>query len=333
MSTSSHSIEVTADSTPEDESISLCCPRCRTRIGDLFDQCTTDTQVDCATCRLTLRCEDGIWKCLLPERVVHFGRFMKDYQSIRASEGRGSSDSAYYVALPYRDLSGRNSAQWAIRARTFRYIERHIMPAIIGSSARCLRILDLGAGNGWMSYRMALQGHALVAVDLLTNYQDGLGAAEHFRRRLPTLFPRVQAELDRLPFVADTFDLVVFNASFHYSEDYAKTLAEALRCTRPGGCVLIADTAWYSSEQSGQRMLDERRAAFIQRYGFPSDGLRSLEYLTDERLHDMEKQFGIQWTVHEPYYGLRWQMRPLLAKLRSLREPSRFRIYSAKANK
>jgi SAM-dependent methyltransferase len=333
MTTSAHSIEAVTDSTSLDERLWLCCPGCGTRIGDLLNEANADTQVDCATCFLSLRYEDGIWKCLLPERALHFAKFIEDYESIRASEGRGSSDSAYYLALPYRDLSGRNGAQWAIRARTYSHIEQHIMPTIIDSTDQCLRILDLGAGNGWLSYRMALQRHAVVAVDLLTNDQDGLGAAKHFRQSLPTLFPRVQAELDHLPFAGDAFDLVIFNASFHYSEEYGKTLGEAWRCTRSGGCILIADTAWYSSEQSGQRMLDERRAAFIRRYGFPSDGLRSLEYLTDERLHDLEKQLGIQWTVHEPYYGLRWQMRPLVAKLRSSREPSRFRIYSAKASK
>ncbi len=50
--------------------------------------------------------------------------------------------------------------------------------------------------------------------------------------------------------------------------------------------MLIADTPWYSDEQSGPRMLDERRALFIKRYGFPSDELKSLEYLTDQRLDD-----------------------------------------------
>ena len=31
-------------------------------------------------------------------------------------------------------------------------------------------------------------------------------------------------------------------------------------------------------------MLEERRALFIKRYGFPSDELKSLEFLTDQRL-------------------------------------------------
>jgi SAM-dependent methyltransferase len=274
-----------------------------------------------------------VWKALLPEREAHFARFVEDYQFIRASEGRGSTGDDYYLALPDRDLSGRNSGQWAIRARTFRYIERRILPRITALTQPALRILDLGAGNGWMSYRLARQGHAPIAVDLMTNDQDGLEAAEHYKQWLPSLFPRFQAELDNIPLADSQFDLAIFNASFHYSENYEKTIAEALRCTRENGTVLIADTPWYSDEQSGLRMLEERRALFVKRYGFPSDGLSSLEFLTDQRLGQMESRFGIHWQVHEPYYGIRWQMRPWLAKLRQQRNPSRFRIYVTKVVK
>ena len=41
--------------------------------------------------------------------------FLEQYAVIRHAEGRGSSDSAYYRALPFRDLSGRNTSQWEIR--------------------------------------------------------------------------------------------------------------------------------------------------------------------------------------------------------------------------
>ena len=70
-----------------------------------------------------------------------------------------------------------------------------------------------------------------------------------------------------------------------------------------------------------------------KRYGFPSDELKSLEYLTDQRLGTLERRFDIQWQTHRPFYGMRWHMRPLLARLRGTRKPSRFRIYSAKVVK
>ena len=311
--------------------VRLRCPCCFRSIGYLPDE--DGTPIDCSTCTSRLACEEGIWKALLPDRAARYSRFVEDYESIRASEGRGSADSDYYLALPYRDLSGLLNSQWALRARTFHYIERRILPHITPLAYARLRILDLGAGNCWMSYRLASQGHAPVAVDLLTNDRDGLGAANHYKVRLGFVFPLVQAEMDNLPFTDSQFDVVIFNSSFHYSENYEKTFAEALRCVRDGGTVLIADTPWYSDEWSGLRMLEERRALFIKRYGFPSDELKSLEYLTDQRLGALERRFHIQWQTHRPYYGMRWKMRPLVAKLRRARKPSRFRIYAAKVAK
>ncbi len=310
--------------------VRLRCPQCGSSIGDLPDGHIT---LACSRCNMNMTCLQGVWQTLSPQREAYFARFVDEYQRIRAYEGRGSNSDDYYLGLPYCDLSGRNSWQWAIRARTFRYIERKILPGIITLARPSHRILDLGAGNGWMSYRLAKQGHALVAVDLMTNDQDGLAAAEHYKQSLPSLFPRFRAELDNLPFADGQFDIVIFNASFHYSENYEKTMAEALRCTRRNGSVIIADTPWYPDEKSGRRMLEERRASFVTRYGFPSDGLNSLEYLTDQRLAHMESWLGIRWRVHEPYYGIRWQMRPWVAKLRRKRTPSQFRIYITKAGK
>jgi hypothetical protein len=41
--------------------------------------------------------------------------FLDNYRTIRHAEGRGSDDPAYYLALPYEDLSGNNGDQWEIR--------------------------------------------------------------------------------------------------------------------------------------------------------------------------------------------------------------------------
>jgi hypothetical protein len=105
-------------------------------------------------------------------------RFLEDYAKIRAAEGRGSEDSTYYRALPFSDLTGRNSAQWRIRARTFEYFTRRILPR------RACDILDLGAGNCWLSYRLAELGHAPAAVDIFADPRDGLGAAQQRERQL-----------------------------------------------------------------------------------------------------------------------------------------------------
>jgi SAM-dependent methyltransferase len=295
------------------------CPRCRTDMNGL----------DCPVCGFRMRISRGVVHALPPERSAHYARFMEDYERIRASEGRGSEGPDFYLGLPYKDVSGRNSEQWYIRARSYDYLIKHVLGDNPYSGGR---ILDLGAGNGWMSFRLALAGYCPFAVDLLANDYDGLGAATHYQKRLPKLFPRFQAEIACLPFQDEQFDTVIFNASFHYSEDYAVTLREAFRCVRSGGMVIISDTPWYSHEESGRQMLSERRASFSQCYGTASDSIKSLEYLTNERLRILEEQVSVQWTIHSPWYGFKWAMRPLVAKLRRRREPSRFFIYVARKN-
>lgn len=302
------------------------CPRCRRPMESAADD---STSVRCDRCRFLMLKRNGIW-CALPiERVVHFSRFIKDYSAIRAAEGRGSLRPDYYLGLPYKDYSGNNKSQWKIRARTYSFLERKILRKLQETSGKDARVLDLGAGNGWMSYRMTKLGLRAVAVDLLVNDQDGLGAAKHYEGALEELFPRFQAESAKLPFADHQFDAVIYNASFHYAESYATLLREALRCLKAGGRVIIADSPWYSKESNGEQMLAERRRSFLKRYDTLSNSISSQEFLTDERLVELERIFGIRWERHVPSYGIQWALRPWLARLRRRREPATFRIYTA----
>jgi SAM-dependent methyltransferase len=298
--------------------VRLQCPLCRASINDL----------ECQFCGFQMPIDNGIVNALPPDRAARFATFIGEYERIRTAEGRWSPHADFYLSLPYKDVSGKNSEQWKIRARTFDCLMKLLRSADFHPSGG--RILDLGAGNCWMSYRLALANYHPVAVDLLTNNRDGMGAAEHFRKHLPAMFPRFQAELTRLPFQDEQFDAAIFNASFHYAEDGGTTLAEALRCVRSGGTLIISDTSWYSSDESGRRMMAERNSAFIERFGTASDSIRSVEYLTDERLRALAEKFGIRWTIYRPRYGFKWAMRPFVAILRNRREPSRFRIYATR---
>src|SRR5450759_126112 len=145
-------------------------------------------------------------------------RFLDDYIKIRHAEGRGSLDSAYYLALPYRDITGRLQDQWTMRAQSYRYLESRVLPPIEKQFGRPLRIADLGAGNCWMSYRLALRGHHPVAIDILGDPLDGFAAGHHYQQK--THFLRVNGEFDELPLAANSLDLAIYNASIHYSTDY-----------------------------------------------------------------------------------------------------------------
>jgi hypothetical protein len=105
------------------------------------------------------------------------GKFLENYRTIRHAEERGSNDPAYYLALPCQDVRGKNADQWKIRGRSYRYFERKIFRNLEKRVARPLDILDLRAGNCWMSHRLSLRNHRPVAVDIFTDPLDGLQAA------------------------------------------------------------------------------------------------------------------------------------------------------------
>jgi SAM-dependent methyltransferase len=298
--------------------IRLRCPRCGHGIE----------RADCRACGFSITVRRGIVRALSPESEARLAGFIHEYERIRREEGRGGENADFYLGLPYRGGADRDPAQWRVRTRSHEYVLRRLLPGDRDGRRACA-VLDLGAGNGWMSYRLALAGHRPCAVDLLTTDSDGLGAASHYQARLPALFPRVQASFGQLPFADGQFDAAVFNASFHYSEDAEAALREALRCVRAGGAVIVGDTPWYPREEDGRKMLAERQAAFLLRHGVSGNSIATLGFLTDAWLQEMEYALSIRWEIHRPWYGLAWALRPVVAKLRGRRQPSRFRLYVA----
>ena len=130
--------------------------------------------------------------------------------------------------------------------------------------------------------------------------------------------------MDALPFADAQADLVVFNASLHYSTDYGRTLGEACRVLRTGGRIVVMDTPIYRHDSAGKQMVDERHADFERRFGTRSDSVASIEYLTEATLDQLESQLDLRWRRHRTWYGWRWAARPWKAWLRRQREPSRF---------
>lgn len=307
------------------------CPSCSADMGELV-LADAASSLRCR-CGFEIANREGVWRALPPCRELYFRRFVSEYAAIRQREGRGSITPKYYLNLPYRDLSGRNQWQWQIRARSFRCLERKFLPEVERKSGGSLAVLDIGAGNGWLSYRLGLRGHDCVALDLLDNDSDGLGATRHYRDSLRWPIAAIQAEMDHLPFADREFDVAIFNASFHYSENFPRTLSETIRCVRPGGAVVILDTPWYERDESGRAMVLEKHAQFEKQYGTRSDSIASLEYLTPERLRALERACSIQWKFVEPWYGWKWAMRPLQASLQGRRAPSRFRLFWATVGK
>ena len=293
------------------------CPRCKSELEQ-----TANAGLRCPHDGSIFHKVDGIWRFLLPEREETYARFIRDYETIRRSEGRGSADESYYRTLPFHAAS-----DWKIRAASFNAFVKHLIIPI-EKTGKPVRILDMGAGNGWLSNRLAARGHDVAAIDLTINDFDGLGC---FRFYESTFMP-VQAEFDHLPFPDRSVDIILFNASLHYSVDYEQTLRESLRTLGVEGKLVVLDSPVYRDAGSGSSMVREREEQFTKRYGFPSNQLHSENYLTHSRLQELAGKLSLEWKFITPFYSIKWKLRPLFARLFHQREPARFHIIVGKGS-
>lgn len=255
-------------------------------------------------------------------------RFRAAYAEQRAAEGRAYTREELLI-LPYL-TSGPLARQWSVRRRTYDAFIRRIMPPLMASSTTPLRVLDLGAGNGWLAYRMALEGCEAIALDLRDDDVDGLGAADAYVSIVPERVKRVVASFESIPLRERSADVVVFNASLHYAVDLAETLREARRVVREPGRIVILDSPFYARSLEGDAMVREKRASAVMRFGTNADALLAvpcIEYLTLDGLTEASAHLGIRWTRHRVRYPLWYETRALRARLLGQRAPSRFDLW------
>lgn len=263
---------------------------------------------------------DGVWHLIAPERMELFNTFIHEYETVRQAEGR--SDSAEtYAQLPYAQPNHPLAEMWRQRTISFEaFLEIVLIPK--EKTKKQLSIIDLGAGNGWMSNRLAERGHCVAAVDLTINGFDGLGVHQHYGQDIVS----IQAEFDHLPLASDQFDLAVFNASLHYSADYGTTLNEALRLLNRAGTLAVIDTPVYQKEQSGMQMVAEREKAFEAKHRFKSNSLGSKNFLTQTQISDLQKELNRPIQIDHPVSAVRRGVRRLKTAVRGQREAAEFPI-------
>ncbi|CAB4659983.1 MAG: demethylmenaquinone methyltransferase [Actinobacteria bacterium] len=97
-----------------------------------------------------------------------------------------------------------------------------------------MKILDLAAGTGSSSAPLAKAGADVIASD----FSEGMLAAG--RARHPEL-TFTKADALNLPFEAERFDVVTISFGLRNTSDPKKALGEALRVTKSGGRLVIAE--------------------------------------------------------------------------------------------
>ncbi len=115
------------------------------------------------------------------------------------------------------------------------------------------RVLDVGAGSGTFSNRLAARGFEVTSTDVTDE------ALEVLRTRVAGAVAR--ADATSLPFPSGSFDAIVLGEVLEHVEDDAGALSEAARVLRAEGILALSvprNPAWYSKS--------DRWAGHVRRY-------------------------------------------------------------------
>jgi SAM-dependent methyltransferase len=295
----------------------LACPECRRD----FDHVEA-TRAVCASCRRVFQRSGGVWRFLTPARWARLEPFVHQYRAVREREGRRPADAAYYRQLPTVAADDPHAGDWGVRRETYHHLLRHVL----ADRPLPTHVLDIGAGSGWLSHRLAALGHRAVAVDAIDDDVDGLGAARHY----PAAFLTVQADFDALPFAAGQFDLVVFNGSLHYAADIGVTLSSAHRMLAPGGALIVMDSPMFRVDRDGSAMVDDKVRHFVDNYGLVDVVRPSIGYLTFALLAAIADRLALRPQFVPSRGSLGWRLRRHLSRVRLGRAPAAFGLWVAR---
>jgi SAM-dependent methyltransferase len=114
------------------------------------------------------------------------------------------------------------------------------------------RILDLGCGEGLLTWTLADRGARAVGIDVDRAMLDVASArSAHSQRQRPRF---VEGRIEQLPFPDGSFDVVVIVAVLCLVADRAGAVREAARVLRPGGRLVVGDLGRWSAWAARRRV-------------------------------------------------------------------------------
>ena len=175
----------------------------------------------------------------------------------------GWSAWAVLGAIRYADSALQQVQRWRARQKLRAIAGFFPAPPKDGprrARAACLRVLDLGAGEGYVGEHVAQElGADVQLADVLDLNRTSL--------------PHVRYDGQTLPFEDDAFDVTLLYFVLHHTQDPERVLAEALRVTRQR--VIVAESVYAG-------VWDRRLLAFLDQW---ANRLRSSGEMEAQEAH------------------------------------------------
>ncbi|MBD2129899.1 methyltransferase domain-containing protein [Microcoleus sp. ZQ-A2] len=167
---------------------------------------------------------------------------------------RSQSENSELVKACYLDEDNFAAAKQFAASEEFTEVVQMLG---LSRSHQKLKILDLGCGNGIVSYAFAFLGHDVSAVDPDMSEDVGLGATARLASKVSNGSISIfQAFAESLPFADSTFDIVYTRQSLHHFSQLDEGLAECSRVLKPKGLLLAAREHVVNDEEQLKTFLD-----------------------------------------------------------------------------
>ncbi len=185
--------------------------------------------------------------------AAELAAFLARFEPIRASENKRLLDPAAYARLPF----GQSHHEWRARRYDLAVIRRLLR------GRPPSRILDIGAWNGWLSHRLAQDGHDLTGIDYFADQHDGLGARQFYR----AAWRAIQLDLLDLTVLDGQFAVIIVNRCLQFMPDPLAYLRSARQLLAPGGLLIVTGVQCFRDPSAKARAVAATLSDYRQRYG------------------------------------------------------------------
>lgn len=117
-------------------------------------------------------------------------------------------------------------------------------------------VVDIGAGNGIVSYALAREGYDCIAVEPDPSALVGAGAIKALAHAENLSITVIEAFGENLPLPPGTADAVIARQVMHHAADLDRFTAELARIVRPGGAVITVRDHVIDDAKGLQAFLD-----------------------------------------------------------------------------
>jgi len=205
--------------------------------------------------------------------------FESVYVDLRIAENRMYSDEEV-MWLPEVDEQHIHKKEWDIRRYSCKKLTRYL-----SNKRRPLKILEVGCGNGWLSYQLSQLPYSNVT-GLDINQVEIRQAERVFTgiSNLRFIYGSVDAHFLQL----EKFDIVVFAASIQYFKSFRQIIEMVLQRLNSMGEIHIIDSHFYFETEIEEAR--QRSQAYFQSKGF--------EQMDDFYFHHSLKELdGFNYTI------------------------------------